>query len=53
MWIYNCSNVVMLDDGVLFCYSFSVLKDCYNVVEVNWIDLNNGWEMVIEFVEDM
>lgn len=53
MWIYNCSNVVMSDDGVLFCYSFSVLKDCYNVVEVNWIDLNNGWEMVIEFVEDM
>ena len=52
VWTYNCSNVVMPDDGAPFRYSFSALKDRHNAVEVNWIDPNNGWETATELVED-
>ena len=52
VWTYNRSNVVMPDDGALFRYSFSALKDRHNAVEVNWIDPNNGWETATELVED-
>ncbi|ECI4012591.1 host specificity protein J [Salmonella enterica subsp. salamae] len=52
VWTYNRSNVVMPDDGAPFRYSFSALKDRHNVVEVNWIDPNNGWETATELVED-
>ncbi|HCN5323864.1 TPA: host specificity protein J [Escherichia coli] len=52
VWTYNRSNVVMPDDGAPFRYSFSVLKDRHNAVEVNWIDPNNGWETATELVED-
>ncbi|WP_205420188.1 phage tail protein, partial [Klebsiella pneumoniae] len=30
VWTYNHSNVVMPDDGALFRYSFSALKDRHN-----------------------
>ncbi|HAX7945042.1 TPA: host specificity protein J [Escherichia coli] len=52
VWTYNCSNVVMPDDGAPFRYSFSALKDRHNAVEVNWIDPDNGWETATELVED-
>ncbi|ENR8456417.1 host specificity protein J [Escherichia coli] len=52
VWTYNRSNVVMPDDGAPFRYSFSVLKDRHNAVEVNWIDPDNGWETATELVED-
>ncbi|HAX0099170.1 TPA: DUF1983 domain-containing protein [Escherichia coli U024] len=52
VWTYNRSNVVMPDDGAPFRYSFSALKDRHNAVEVNWIDLDNGWETATELVED-
>ncbi|HFP3680378.1 TPA: phage tail protein [Escherichia coli] len=52
VWTYNCSNVVMPDDGAPFRYSFSALKDRHNAVEVTWIDPNNGWETATELVED-
>ncbi|HAH3259492.1 TPA: host specificity protein J [Escherichia coli] len=43
---------MMPDDGAPFRYSFSVLKDRHNAVEVNWIDPDNGWETATELVED-
>lgn len=52
VWTYNRSNVVMPDDGAPFRYSFSALKDRHNVVEVNWIDPDNGHETATELVED-
>lgn len=52
VWTYNRSNVVMPDDGAPFRYSFSALKDRHNVVEVNWIDPDNGNETATELVED-
>ncbi len=52
VWTYNCSNVVMPDDGAPFRYSSSALKDRHNAVEVNWIDPDNGWETATELVED-
>ncbi len=52
VWTYNRSNVVMPDDGAPFRYSFSALKDRQNVVEVNWIDPDNGHETATELVED-
>lgn len=52
VWTYNRSNVVMPDDGAPFRYSFSALKDRHNVVEVNWIDPDNGHETAAELVED-
>ncbi|WP_276376301.1 phage attachment tail tip protein J [Escherichia coli] len=52
VWTYNCSNVVMPDDGAPFRYSFSAMKDRHNAVEVNWIDPDNGWETATELVED-
>ncbi len=52
VWTYNRSNVVMPDDGAPFRYSFSALKDRHNVVEVNWIDPDNGCETATELVED-
>ncbi|EJI5100822.1 host specificity protein J [Shigella boydii] len=52
VWTYNRSNVVMPDDGAPFRYSFSALKDRHNVVEVHWIDPDNGHETATELVED-
>lgn len=48
VWPYTNANVV---DGV-FDYSFSPAKARHNVVEVRFVDPDNGWKTSIEQVSD-
>ncbi|EED0311775.1 host specificity protein J, partial [Escherichia coli] len=52
VWPYTNSDVVVDDNGVGFCYSFSALKDRHTAVEVNYTDPQNGWQTSTELVED-
>ncbi|EFA1709811.1 host specificity protein J [Escherichia coli] len=52
VWPYTNSDVVVDDNGVVFRYSFSALKDRHTAVEVNYTDPQNGWQTSTELVED-